>query len=227
MAIIKDEEKLLSLFVDKEHSKDTIRAPFLCNGYVCATDNHILVMVNPEALTKLYTPAKLKLEAILTPQNVDFVITIQEIEAGLAKLPQIVENNLISPAVECDECGGEGTVSWEYRDKEYHLYKDYFDCPLCKGTGERYRAVYKPTGRTILDYHAVIGIYEAKFAGTLIQKVVDAAQHLGVDTIRYVACHKQKANMFILNDDVKLIIMPNQLEAQHWIKPKRKSSKRK
>lgn len=227
MAIIKDEEKFLSLFYDKEHDKDTIKAPFLCNGYVCATDNHILAMVNPEALTKFYAPAKLKLEAILTPQNVDFILTIQEIEAGLAKLPQVVENNLISPAVECDECGGEGTVGWEYRDKENRPHKDYFDCPICKGTGERYRAVYKPTGRTIPDYHAVIGIYEAKFAGTLIQKVVDAARHLGVDTLRYVASHKQKANMFILNDDVKLVIMPNQLASQHWIKPKRKSSKRK
>lgn len=227
MTKIKDEEKFLSLFYDKEHNEDKIKAPFLCNGYVCATDNHILAMVNSEALTKFYTPRILKLEAILTPQNVDFVLTIQEIEAGLAKLPQIEENNLISPAVECDECGSDGTVGWEYRDKKYRLHKDYFDCPICKGTGERYRAVYKPTGRTIPDYHAVIGIYEAKFAGSIFQRVVDAARHLGVDTLRYVASDKSKANMFLLNDDVTLIIMPNQLKAHHWIKPKRKATKRK
>lgn len=225
MKKIKGEDKFLSLFCDKENVTDALKTPFLCNGYVCATDNHILVMVNPEALTKFYAPRNLELETILTPQNVDYILTIQEIEAGLAKLPQIIENDLITPAVVCDECNGIGEVSWEYRDKDFNIHTGEFDCPICKGTGEKHRAVYKPTGRTIPADFAVIGICQAKFAPTLIQKVVDAAQHLGVDTLRYVSSYKELANKFILTEDVSIIIMPSQLKAQYWIKKRNNKKK--
>ena len=46
-----NEQELLSLFYDKENDmRPDMAAPYLKNGYVCATEAHILIRIKAEML---------------------------------------------------------------------------------------------------------------------------------------------------------------------------------
>ena len=50
-----NEQELLSLFYDKENDmRPDMAAPYLKNGYVCATEAHILIRIKAETLNGKY-----------------------------------------------------------------------------------------------------------------------------------------------------------------------------
>ena len=54
-----DESALLALFYDSDYFREQIKAPFLSDGYVCATETHRLIMIKPEICKGDYKPNNL------------------------------------------------------------------------------------------------------------------------------------------------------------------------
>lgn len=204
-----DESALLGLFCDKEHFHEQICKPFTSDGYVCATETHRLILIKPELCKGEYAPGKLSVKRVINPDNIDITLTLAKLKKAIKKLSTVKEMEVVSPAVKCKDCDGDGEVEWEYVDTHRYTHLDYHKCPVCNGTGNEREAIMKPTGRMIPHKEAVIGIYEQKINAEHIVALCDAMELLGVDKVRYTASHSMGGNTFILSDGITVIICPN------------------
>lgn len=144
-----NEQELLSLFYDKENDmRPDMAAPYLKNGYVCATEAHILIRIKAETLNGKYNEIE-GLNIDFPADNCNFIIGLQDIRTAIASIPQVEEKEKVGKNIECEECNGEGEVEWEYRDSDGHYHYEYHDCPKCYGDGYTSHVKYKKTGRMI------------------------------------------------------------------------------
>lgn len=206
---LKDEAALLALFYDSDHFREQIRAPFTSDGYVCATETHRLILIKPELCKSEYAPGKLSVKKVINPDNINITISLAKLKKAVKKLSTEQEMEIVSPAVECKDCGGDGTVQWEYVDRHGHTHLDYRECPICKGSGEERKAVEKPTGRMIPPLDALIGIYKHAFSAYNVLALCEAMEILGIDKVRYVASSEYGGNTFILTDGISVVMCPS------------------
>lgn len=203
-----NESALLALFYDSGHFREQIKAPFLSDGYVCATETHRVIMIKPEICKGEYKPNNLHVLKVLTPRNIDITLTLAKLKKALGRVSSEKEMKTIRPAIKCKDCDGDGEVEWSYEDKDGYTHEDYHTCPVCNGTGNSSPAIEEPTGRMIPVNEAVIGIYENIFNANQILALCDAMELLGIDKCKYVASSKAGGNTFILNDDITIVICP-------------------
>lgn len=216
-----DEAALLGLFIDKEHINEKIRQPFESDGWICATEAHICLLVKPEYVKGSYKPNGLRVSKSMSKPNIDITLSLSDLLRGIEEVSTVEELKIISPAEKCEECKGLGEVEWEYEDSDGYTHREEFNCPICRGTGNIREEITKPTGRKIPEYNTRIGIYEQTFTASFILKICDAMQMLGIDKVRYVASSPQNGNLFILEDGIQIIIMPARgVKVEHWIKRK-------
>lgn len=110
-----NEQELLSLFYDKENDmRPDMTAPYLKNGYVCATEAHILIRIKAETLNGEYNEIG-SLNIDFPTDNCNFIIGLQDLKTAIASIPQIEEEEKVGKDIECEECDGEGEVEWEYQ----------------------------------------------------------------------------------------------------------------
>lgn len=141
-----NEQELLSLFYDKENDmRPDMAAPYLKNGYVCATEAHILIRIKAETLNGKYNEIE-GLNIDFPADNCNFIIGLQDIRTAIASIPQVEEKEKVGKNIECEECNGEGEVEWEYRDSDGHYHYEYHDCPKCYGDGYTSHVKYKKDG---------------------------------------------------------------------------------
>lgn len=201
-----DEAKLLALFYEADNYRETMRAPFVSDGYVCATETHRLILLKPEICTGDYNSVKTPhVKKVLKPHNIDITLTLEQLKKAINRIPQVAEIVTISPAIECKDCDGEGFVYWEYKDLSRIIHHKYLQCPICHGSGNSSKAVTKATGRMIPSPRGIIGIYENKFSAEQLSKLCEAMELLGLDNIKYVASHNGP-NTFILTDEISVLI---------------------
>lgn len=203
-----DESALLALFYESDHYSEQVGTPFLSDGYVCATETHRLIMIKPEICKGEYQPNKLHVLKTLSPYNIDISITLDELKDAVGRVSTEEEMKTIRPAIECEECEGDGEVEWTYEDKDGYTYEEYHPCPICHGSGYSSRAIEKPTGRKIPSGDAVIGIYEHKFSAYQVLALCDAMELLGIKKVKYVASNANGGNIFILTDDITVVLCP-------------------
>ncbi|MCM1379533.1 MAG: hypothetical protein NC044_05610 [Prevotella sp.] len=223
---INNEIQLLELFIDPELNKEAVRKPFSNNGKICATDTRILIVIDEDVTTGQYEPQTLNIAKVIPNDNIKLEIKVSDLEATLSKLPQVPEEYLITPEVECTECDDMCEVDWEYTDKRGYTHREAFECPICKGTGIAARAVYGKTGNYIPDEEAIVKIQNGqKFLAQYLHKLLQAAKILGSDTILYTSQGKVRGNVFTFTgtfaDAVKVVIMPNSNEADIMLYTKR------
>lgn len=204
-----NESALLALFYDSDHFREQIKAPFLSDGYVCATETHRLILIKSELCKGEYAPGKLSVKRVVNSDNIDITLRLSALKKAVKRLSSEKEMEVVSPAVKCNDCDGDGEVEWEYIDTHDHTHLEYHKCPVCNGTGNEREAIMKPTGRMIPPQEAVIGIYEQKFNAEHIVALCDAMELLGVDKVRYTASHSMGGNTFILADGITVIICPS------------------
>lgn len=218
-----DESALLALFYDSDHFSEQMRTPFLSDGYVCATETHRLILIRPEICKGEYKPNNMHVLKNLKPQNINITLTLAELKNAVRRVPSEKEMKIIRPAIECNDCEGEGEVEWSYEDKDGYTHKEYHTCPICNGTGIAYRAIEEPTGRMIPAYNAVIGIYENIFNAYQVLILCDAMELLGIDKCKYVASSKDGGNTFILSDEITVVIAPCIADTPGvWVNSKKK-----
>ena len=80
-----NEQELLSLFYDKENDmRPDMAAPYLKNGYVCATEAHILIRIKAEMLNGEYNEIE-SLNIDFPADNCNFIIGLQDIKTAIAR----------------------------------------------------------------------------------------------------------------------------------------------
>lgn len=203
-----DERALLALFHDPDSDRQDIRAPFLAGGYVCATDNHSLILIRPEACRGTYPSQNLDVLRFLKPGKATPVtLTLADLRQAIAKVPGRKETRIVSPAVLCPECGGQGQVEWTRQTGEARIYRRYFECPACRGTGNSREAIEQPTGRRIPAPFEIIGIRRQIFNARLLLVLCDAMELLGLDKATYTAGADRASAIFALTDQVTVILV--------------------
>lgn len=111
-----NEQELLSLFYDKENDmRPDMAAPYLKNGYVCATEAHILIRIKAETLNGKYNEIE-GLNIDFPADNCNFIIGLQDIRTAIASIPQVEEKEKVGKNIECEECNGEGEVRCVHQD---------------------------------------------------------------------------------------------------------------
>lgn len=81
-----NESALLALFYDSDHFREQIKAPFLSDGYVCATETHRLIMIKPEICNGDYKPNNLHVLKVLNPHNIDITLTLAKLKKAVGRV---------------------------------------------------------------------------------------------------------------------------------------------
>ena len=179
-----NEQDLLSLFYDKENDmRPDMAAPYLKNGYVCATEGHIMIRIKAETLNGEYNEID-SLNIDLPADNCNFIIGLHDIKTAIASIPQVEEKEKVGKDIECKECDGAGEVEWEYRGKSGRYHHKYLDCPKCQGDGCISRVKYKKTGRMIPDGDCPIRIRRIVIKVEFLEILGRAMEIIGVDKVR-------------------------------------------
>ena len=207
-----NEQELLSLFYEENDIRPILSAPYLKNGYVCATESHILIRIKAETLNGEYKEVD-GLNLTLPKSNCNFIISLQDIKTTLANIPQIEEEKRFGGNVMCKECDGEGEVEWEYRDKRGHYYYDYFECPACKGSGYEDEPRYVKTGKMIPYGLCPIRIRRVTIKAEFIEILSKAMEIIGVDEVRCIHQELGKPCIFRIDDNIEIVIMPFMAES--------------
>lgn len=213
-----NEQELLSLFYNKEDDLHPyITAPYLKNGYVCATDAHILIRIKAEILNGEYKETE-RCNIDLPSDNCNFIISLQEIEKILSSIPQVEEKVKVGEDIKCMECDGTGEVEWEYQDRSGHYHYEDHECPICEGSGFDSESQYVKTGRMIPDNECTIQIRSIVFKAKFIEVLSKAMKIIGIDEIQCVHQAPAKPCIFRVDDNIEIIIMPCLAKAEYRIK---------
>lgn len=205
---IKNEAELLDKFCNKSYPNPLRSAPFFNTKYneVWSTDGYTLIRIKPEVLAGEYPKNKLGFPKLESPCNKK--ITLEAVNQALDECPKIDEEIVLQDAVECEDCNGSGYVTWEYMDIHGHTHEHESDCPVCDGSGEIEPERTKKTGKQITNEDAVIKIGNACFRARSISKLKFAMDFLGITSVKLTHNPNRAANEFVLNDDIRIILMP-------------------
>lgn len=190
-----DEEKLLSLFINKGVGFPQYAEPFLKDGYVYATDANKLVRIKADTLNGQYTD-KVKYSWSVPNDNCDSLIIQTDIEKAITSVPQEKETII----VDCPECEGEGVIFLEYIDKKGQTHEIEAVCPICYGDGNE----EKETGKIIPSPDASIGIGDSKLRAYSVQVLLEAMKIIGVTKAHLVS---QTDNRVVFRIDENISIM--------------------
>lgn len=218
-----NEEELLAPYVSNDDFRAKLMKPFLSNGYVCASDIYALLMVKEELLSGKYESNGIDVTNVITKSNNRAVYTLEELQKAVCDSMTGDEEKIVSPRIDCDECDGDGTVEWEYISSFGRRFTQYFDCPICEGSGVIADAIVRKTGKKCALDDDLISIQSLKFQTTQIAKMCETMKLLSIDKAEYIARHQSKGNRFRLAEGIEVIIMPNNLpqEAKVHLKHKK------
>lgn len=205
---IKNEKELFDLFVEKGDSfRDRLKTPFLEKGMVCASDGYLLIMVNKECLSGDYEEKSIIGKLPVNDYNSDFPISVQAFEQVIGRCPK-VEGVVSDEDEDCPECNGYGKVNAEYTtETDGVTYYTEMICPVCNGTGyAQYRA--EDTCQKAVKKHSLIKIGEGFFYAKHIVRLVKTCKLLQVENVRMVRNSKESICIFVLNDDVRIVMLP-------------------
>lgn len=158
-------------FTSDNAAADTIDHVFRQDGYVVATDGHIMVripvgsVVDGEGIAEQDRPNVNR----VIPEHFDKprVLRVKAIEAALEKAPKVDAQRV------CPECHGGGTVRWNYEGVEDY-YEDEFRCPCCRGKG------YVPTdGERMPDPRQVFTVLGIKYRTPGLEQLITALGVVG------------------------------------------------
>lgn len=180
------EKALLSIIKDTKDAK-WIQTPFTINNHVYSTDRRTVIKV-PKKLVGSFDECKGSPQAIAILDLFDFTpkkitsIKVQDLKSAVDKIPLIDEVVREEIKYECNECDGTGGVEWEYRG----LYTDYFDCPVCDGSGIIKEGQNRKTDKKIKDPNYLIDINQSSIRASMIEELINIALLLGVDNIEVI-----------------------------------------
>lgn len=158
--------KIKLLDAAKMYAYDKLNAYFEHDGYYCATDSRLLVMVPKEQITE-----EIEITTEGTP-NFSFVLNKEKLlDPVKFKLGELVsklqEVPMIDEYDDCYNCDGDGKVECE-------CCGNLSDCEECDGTGEG-----RPTGQKEIDYNYHIQIFLSYLNVSIVNRFVTALKDVG------------------------------------------------
>lgn len=191
-----NEDALFDLYIDQSVSR--FSKPYRQNEYVCATEGHRMIRIREDYIQNNYDPND-KLTFKFPSENCNYTIPLDKLESSLSNIPQITEY-----AKElCPECGGSGTVIWEYTGKRHIKYEQEDGCPVCCGFGYLKK---EKTGKKIPDLDSSISLVKSNLKAEQIKCLVDTMKLLGLDQI-FLLFQNDEMNIFQLKDGIDVVIM--------------------
>lgn len=210
--IIKNEQELFDLFVEEKNSmRPTLETPFIEENdkRVWASEGHILIMVNKECVTGEYEVRKMGNNLPVRDFNCNYDIPISELEKAIEKCPKEPEVLISYKEKKCPECDGKGEVETEYYadyDNKYHDISG--ECPICGGLGTINEEIKTNTGKMITKEDSVIEINRVYLKYIYIETLIKGCKMLEIDNVKLLRVSHNNINIFALNDDIHIVLMP-------------------
>lgn len=157
---LKNEAQLLELFVAQDDLRPSLMHPFEQNGYICASDTHIVIRVAKDMTKEQYVQQECpNVERVMIEPKPQLVIYQREIENALVVLGLGCGPGFLR-FCNCSECNGTGEVEYTYRHKSWSD-ESYMmgDCPICGGDGNAPNGVDKYAelcGHAFDGYHLIL-----------------------------------------------------------------------
>lgn len=210
--IIKNEQELFDLFVEEKNSmRPTLETPFIeeYDKRVWASEGHILIMVNKECVTGEYEIRKMGNTLPVWDFNCNYDIPISELEKVIEKCPKEPEVLISYKEKKCPECDGEGEVEVEYYAHSDNKYHDISGkCPICGGLGTINEEIKTKIGKMIMKEDSVIEIKGGYLKSIYIKTLIKACKMLDIDSVKLLRVSHNYINIFALNDDIHIVLMP-------------------
>jgi hypothetical protein len=209
---IKNEKEVLQAFCKNDDElRPILNSPFFCEptGEVRASDGCIMLMVDPKLLRRKYAASDFSAWLTIHRQNSNTIVKLDDIEEVFNQfelVPEMIEEE--GDECECPACEGEGTVQWEFTAPDGKTYYMDEDCPVCDGTGKAVEHHKVPTGRMLPPRDAMFVIDGVRFPAYYMMKAVNGLRLLGCKELRHIATSKDVANLFAVQDGIRLLVMP-------------------
>ena len=192
-----DEEKLFSLFIDKENE---YTMPVLKDHNVIATEGHRIIYVRKEVCEGQYEPTSW--------YKVHFPKERRRITIPL-KILQDTYNHLPTEEYEdsdeevCTECNGTGKVEWQYCTKGGKYIHENHDCPICNGEGS-----FTTNIRLVREvpYYLSIDILGNVISAVSLKALIDTLTMLGKQSVELVVFKDKKKSLvkFFVDENIKI-----------------------
>ena len=195
--------ELLQLFVSTDNFRPKLQHPWRNGKFIYATETHVLIRINGALSEEEYPTGGPNVDCFkwdLLPRG---EISAAVIDAALSKVPLVDEMEIIGEDIECPECNGEGEVYWEYSH-----WSELFECPVCDGTGYSERKRSQPSGRKVYAPESSLRISGVHFRADLMYRIRQAMGLVGVESVHVALNQQSQPSIFILNDDIRILIMP-------------------
>lgn len=113
--------------------RKVLEKPFMQDGKLCATNGHWLLRIDPslcDTHIEFAESAKPSLRNLFPAKTCSQIITKMAIIKAVEEIPTYVDDM-------CQECYGEGTVTFTYTaDADGEEYETEDTCPICNGSGK-------------------------------------------------------------------------------------------
>jgi hypothetical protein len=202
---------ILRIFVGDDEYRPWINNPFYINELAFSTDSHLMVFFDKNLATDIKPiddkqNAKV-MDVINIPRDLEFTIPIEKLKENLLLCEFIPEKRRTGKYVNCDVCGGEGEVEWEFHHNSQSFNRD-FDCPVCDGSGHSEEPITSPTGNATFEQYQRALIYKSHLDCRYLHKLHQLANLLNATEVTLISqAGPNKPSLFKIGD-VSLIIMP-------------------
>lgn len=209
-----DKKVLLDLWVSEICLREAFKKPFSIGEFVYATDGYAIIRVKKEILKEEYPPYT-KPMFKWPERNCDQLVALSTLQEVWGRMPTVEETIMQGEYKDCEECGGEGEVEWEYMDSSGRTYRQDFDCPVCDGSGYAEQPEEAKTGRMIPDLEATIGFGFHNLRADHVLTLMKTMTLLGEEEIRitYQNPDRDRMTRFDIDENTSVIIMANEKPA--------------
>lgn len=211
-------QEIFNLFCEKEPTiRVDLLVPHIASGNYVATDRVSMIYCPTKNIQldfiKVETEKAEKYDKIFsTESNCHIKIKVSELESGL--IPSMIDEfKVVGKDVDCDECGGQGEVDWEYSAR-HRTYTENFDCPVCDGFGLSAREKTVPTGNKIPDEKKMFHLLGSYFYYKQLIRLVNACKMIGVQEITKIYGGEIKQNIFQVGE-FKIVVMPLSRDSEY------------
>lgn len=196
---MKNETKILNLFVGNDKYRPALNQAFKQGDMVCATDAITLVAI-PISLIGFNYPDQDK-------PDVSSVLDIRKECHEIIELSWLKElyNDIpmINKTYKCEACDGTGMVDYEFYF-DGTIYTEEEECPVCRGEGH-----LGETGEMIKDPQYNIDIHGNPFKSGRVLKMINLMKLLEITSCVLVSNPSSEPNLFRFENGINVILMPS------------------
>lgn len=208
---------LLSIFTEPNSRRFE---PYLSDdGRVYASDGYVAISIPQSELTVPYEgtkPSRTNIQSYFNDFDRDKCESVKVSVSDLAET--LAKAQLISDSyqIKCTDCGGSGSVEWEYIDKKGETHLSDSDCPMCDGNGNLDKKPLSPRihmsnySSSSEDLSMSISIGAHAYAPFNIYRLFMVAALKGYKEIE-LFYHPDVYPVFASFGNVKVLLVPKQL----------------